>query len=200
MAEPIIDLKDFPKKWGHYLVDKWKEPIGFVRIRRYHPVHDVWVEVLPWDKNLIVNSGRDSMSDQISGAISGTLWTTLAEAQTFSVSRALVGDGGHGNPGPVDPFPPALGDTDLGNFVYELPFDAIIRPSAISVGFQFTIPAVGPNDPFSEFGLGTTGDGTNPTWSPPPTDSTHKLVARKTFGLITKIPGWEYSISWIIIF
>lgn len=200
MTDKIIDISDFPKEWGHLLEDKWGEPRGFVRVRRYHPQMDVWVEELPWDKNLVVNSGRDAMSDQISGAIAGTLWTTLAEAQTYSVARALVGDGGHGNPGPGDPFPPALGDTDLGSFLYELPFDAVIRPSSISVGFQFTIPAVGPNLAFSEFGLGTLGDGVNPTWSPPPTDATHKLVSRKTFGLITKIAGWEYQITWIIVF
>ena len=200
MAEKTIDLTDFPKEWGHFLTDRWKEPHGFVRIRRYNPKHRVWIEELPWERNLIVNSGRDVMSDQLSGAINGTLWTTLAEAQTFSTTRALVGDGGHGNPLPTDPFPPALGDTDLGNFLFELTYDTIIRPSAISVGFQFTIPAVGPNLPFSEFGLGTLGDGANAAWSPPPTDTTHKLVARKTFGLITKIAGWEYQITWIIVF
>jgi hypothetical protein len=198
MTEKNMDLGDFPKEWGHCLVDRPREPLGFVRVRAKNPDMKLWREVLPWDKNLVVNEGRDAMSDQISGAIAGTLWTTLAEAQTFSTSRALVGDGGHGNPGPGDPFPPALGDTDLGNFLYELPFDLITRPSAISVGFQFTIPAVGPNNPFSEFGLATEGDGTNPTWTP--ADSTHRLVTRKTFGLITKLAGWEYQITWIIVF
>jgi len=200
MTDKKIDLSDFPKEWGHCLVDKPREPLGFVRVKAHNPEKGIWKEILPWGRNLVVNSGRDAMSDQISGAISGTLWTTLAEAQTYSVTRALVGDGGHGNPGPSDPYPPALTDTDLGSFLYELPFDAITRPSSISVGFQFTIPAVGPNNPFSEFGLGTEGDGTNPTWSPPPTDATHKLVSRKTFGLITKLAGWEYQVTWIIVF
>lgn len=195
-----IDLGDFPSKWGHCLVDKMPEPRGFVRIKRYNPEHDVWVEELPWDENLIVNSGRDAMADQISGAIAGTVWTTLAEAQTFSTTRALVGSGGHGNPLPTDPFPPALTDTDLATFEYELTFDTIVRPSATSVGFQFTIPAAGPNIAFSEFGLATLGDGANAVWTPPPGDATHKLVARKTFGLITKIAGWEYQITWIIVF
>jgi hypothetical protein len=195
-----FDMSDFPKEWGNVLVDKPREPKGFVRIRMKKPEHAVWRTIIPWEGNLVVDSGRDAISDQISGAISGTLWTTLAEAQTFSVDRALVGDAGHGNPGPTDPFPPSLSDADLGNFLYELPISTIVRPTAISVGFQFTIPAVGPNDPFSEFGLATKGDGTNPTWSPPPTDATHKLVARKTFGLITKIAGWEYQITWIIVF
>lgn len=193
-----LDLTDFPKEWGYYLEDR-VEPIGFVRCRAYNPDKNLWITVLPWDKNLVVNSGRDSISDQISGAIGGTLWTTLAEAQTFSVTRALVGDGGHGNPLPTDPFPPGLTDKDLGNFLYELPLDAILRPTEVSVGFQFTIPAVGPNNPFSEFGLGTKGDGVNATWTPAPTDATHKLVARKTFGLITKLAGWSFQISWIIV-
>lgn len=200
MTESKLDLSDFPKEWGHCLIDRAREPLGFVRLRAKNEKHKVWKDIIPWDRNLVVNSGRDAMSDQISGAISGTLWTTLAEARASSVSRALVGDGGHGNPLPTDPFPPALTDTDVNNFLYERPFDLITRPSAISVGFQFTIPAAGPNNPFSEFGLGTLGDGTNSTWSPPPTDLTHKLVAHKTFGLITKLPGWEYQVNWILVF
>jgi len=193
-----MDLSDFPKEWGHCLVDRMPEPQGFVRCRMYNPELDIWKVVLPWDRNLVVNGGRDAISDQLSGAINTTAWTTLAEAQQFTVTRALVGDGGHGNPGPTDPFPPSLTGTDLFNFLHEEPLTAVLRPSEISVGFQFTIDAAGPNDPFSEFGLGTLGDGVNPGWTP--ADSTHKLVAHKTFGLITKIAGWEYQITWILVF
>ncbi len=200
MTEKTLDLNDFPKEWGHCLLDRPREPLGFVRLRAKNEKHKIWKDIIPWDKNLVVNGGRDAMSDQISGAISGVEWTSVPEALTFSVKRALVGDGGHGNPLPTDPFPPALTDTDVNNFLYELTFDLVTRPSAISVGFQFTIPAAGPNDPFSEFGLGTLGNGVNPTWSPPPTDATHKLVSHKTFGLITKLAGWEYQITWIIVF
>jgi len=200
MADLNDFLSDFPKEWANCLIEKGPEPQGFVRCRAYNPELKVWKTVLPWDKNLIVNSGRDALSDQLSGAINTTAWTTLAEAQTYTVTRALVGDGGHGNPGPADPFPPGLTDQDLGNFLYELPIGAILRPSEVSVGFQFTIPAAGPNNPFSEFGLATLGDGANVNWTPAPTDPTHKLVARKTFGFITKIAGWEYQITWIIVF
>ena len=200
MADKKIDISDFPDKWGNCLVDKLPEPRGFVRIKRYNPQHDVWKTELDWEENLIVNSGRDAMSDQISGAIGGVVWTTLAEALTNAVTRALVGSGGHGNPLPTDPFPPALTDTDLATFDYELTLDSIVRPSATSVGFQFTIPSAGPNTPFSEFGLAVLGDGANAAWTPPPGDATHKLVSRKTFGLITKIAGWEYQITWIIVF
>lgn len=208
MAANKIDLSDFPSKWSNYLVDRLPEPHGFVRVRRYHPKLDAWKLVMPWDRNLVVNAGRDAISDQLGGIVSvddagpitPAAWTTLAEAQQSTVTRALVGSGGHGNPGPGDPFPPGLTDVDLNTFDYERPISATTRPSAISVGFQFTIPAAGPNTPFSEFGLGTLGDGTNSTWTPPPGDYSHRLVAKKTFGLITKIAGWEYQITWIIVF
>jgi len=200
MADRQDILSDFPKEWTCALMERGPEPKGFVKCEAYNPETGERELVVPWGKNLVVNSGRDAISDQLSGAINTTLWTTLAEAQTFSVTRALVGDGGHGNPLPTDPFPPGLTDQDLGNFLYERPLDAIVRPTAVSVGFQFSIPAAGPNNPFSEFGLATLGDGVNPTWTPAPTDATHKLVTRKTFGLITKIAGWEYQITWIIVF
>ncbi len=200
MADRHEILSDFPKEWMQCIMERGPEPQGFVRLRAYNPERKIWKTIFPWDKNLVVNSGRDAISDQLSGAINTVAWADIDEARTFSITRALVGDGGHGNPGPGDPFPPGLTDKDLGNFLYERPLDAILRPTEVSVGFQFSIPAAGPNLAFSEFGLGTLGDLSNPAWTPAPTDPTHKLVTRKTFGFISKIAGWEYQITWIIVF
>lgn len=199
-----IDLSDLPQEFKNLLVDKLSEPKGFVRVRRKHPTRDIWVMELPWDENLVTDSGRDALADQLGGIISAdesgpitpTAWTTLAEAQSFSITRALVGSGGDSG-GVV---PPTLSDTDLFTFDYELALAATTRPSQTSIAFQFTIPAAGPNTPFSEFGLGTKGNGVNGTWTPIPGDYTHRLVTHKTFGNINKIAGWEYQITWIVVF
>jgi hypothetical protein len=206
-----LDLSDLPKPWQRLLVDRIGEPRGFVRIRRYNPELGISEPVEPWSENLVVNSGRGVISQQISGYfMTGPVaWTQLTSATPGqgatqnTVTRALIGIGGH-DPMTLLPLTPSLTDVNLGSFVAsgELTMDAVTFPTSTSVAFQFHIDASSPIPAFSEAGLAVQGAGAPTAWSAadPGANPTHILFSRKCFGYITKVAGWQYQFSWIIVF
>lgn len=129
------------------------------------------------DKNLVVNKAREVVASLLAGQgnSGGELYLT----------NMAFGRSGHDTFNPVNPIDPTLGDTALNDEILSKPFTSISLTNSTTIRMEAEIGAGEANgEGISEGGL-FTSDGT--------------MVARKTWGIISKTSSFTLSFVWNLL-
>lgn len=144
-------------------------------IRRYGDGPDAPVaDIIELGDNLVVNTGRNAIVKAMVGN----------DHPNNTIGFLQLGSGATGPSS--SPNPPTAGDTSLNNIVRTMAFATVSFPSTGLVRFSSSLnTSTGNGEQYNEAGLITVS-------------SPAVLVARKTFGVITKSSAFAFEFRWEI--
>lgn len=144
-------------------------------IRRFGDGPDAPIaDITELGENLIVNTGRDAIVKCLVGT----------DHPNNTIGYLQLGNGATGPSS--SPNPPVAGDTTLGNVIRTMAFATVSFPSTGMIRFSSNLSTgTGNGEQYNEAGLITVS-------------SPSILVARKTFGIITKSSAFAFEFRWEI--